>query len=103
MAAQRSLLDSFNRWGAGPSRLRRRNMSQTTLLRPSKVASRLLLNWAHSPRLPKELLLSWDQLHSEFFGLFRKPFKSSVFILFFVSLLPNIEVFPTQRQQTVNE
>src|ERR1043166_4306812 len=58
---------------------------------------------AQPPRLPKELLLSWDQLHSEFFGLFRKPFKSSVFILFFVSLLPNIEVFPTQSQQTVNE
>src|ERR1051326_7336583 len=55
MPAQRSLLQGFNRCAARPSIWRLRNMTQPPLLRPSKVASRLLLNWAHSPRLPKEL------------------------------------------------
>src|ERR1051326_4626253 len=55
MPAQRFLLHGFNRCAARASIRKLRNMTQPPLLRPSKEASRLLLNWAHSPRLPKEL------------------------------------------------
>src|ERR1051326_2055718 len=48
MPAKRSLWNGFNRCAARASIRKLRNITQPPLLRPSKVASRLLLSWAHS-------------------------------------------------------
>src|SRR5690242_17895057 len=53
MPAKRPLLNGFNRCAARPSIRKLRDFTQPPLLRPSKVASQLLLIWAHSPRLAK--------------------------------------------------
>jgi len=63
----------------------------------------LFYGWRSHPSFLRNFFLGWDQLHSKFLSLSRQTFENPFSILFFVSLLSDIDVVAPKPHQPVNQ